>query len=397
MHFDFLIHLGLAVLETALFLGLLWATWHLAHRLRHWLDVPLEPEDGPESVSARPVSGWIPYLRTLLARIIQLLGLFVSAALSFAWLTSVLLLFEATEGLGQRLGGLLYAALVTVGNGLVDTIPGLIVVVVILVLAQAAVQASNAMFRAVAKRQLQISIIHPETASATRRLVALGIWALAVVAAYPYLPGAQSEVFKGVSVLLGAMLTLGSSGVVTQLMSGLVLVYSRALRVGDHVVSGRGDDAIEGVVQQVGVLATKLVNVRNEEITIPNAVLVNNAIKNYSRLSERSGTLFSAHVSIGYDAPWRQVHALLLSAAARTPRLRQEPKPYVLQRALNDFYVEYELLAHLDRPLERIQVLSHLHENIQDAFNEAGVQIMSPHFLTQPDRPVVAPRPTARP
>ncbi|MBV8621727.1 MAG: mechanosensitive ion channel [Curvibacter sp.] len=395
MQFEFLIRLGMAVLGTALYLGLLWATWHGVDRLRHWLDAPALADEGLASEPAAALPGWMPYLRTLLARILQLLGLFVSAGLSFGWLTSVLLSFEATESLGRRLGGLLSAALATVGNGLVDTVPGLIVVAVIVVLAQAAVQASNTMFQAVARRQLKLSFIHPETASATRRLVALGIWALAVVAAYPYLPGAQSEVFKGVSVLLGAMLTLGSSGVVTQLMSGLVLVYSRALRVGDHVVSGHGADAVEGVVQQVGVLATKLVNVRNEEITIPNAVLVNNAIKNYSRLSERSGTLFSAHLSIGYDAPWRQVHALLLQAAEKTPRLRREPRPYVLQRALSDFYVEYELLVHLDRPLERTQVLSNLHENIQDAFNEAGVQIMSPHFLSQPDKAVLARRDAA--
>lgn len=395
MQFEFLIRLGMAVLGTALYLGLLWLTWHGLDRLRHWLDAPALADEGLASEPPAALPGWMPYLRTLLARILQLLGLFVSAGLSFGWLTSVLLSFEATESLGRRLGGLLSAALATVGNGLVDTVPGLIVVAVIVVLAQAAVQASNTMFQAVARRQLKLSFIHPETASATRRLVALGIWALAVVAAYPYLPGAQSEVFKGVSVLLGAMLTLGSSGVVTQLMSGLVLVYSRALRVGDHVVSGHGADAVEGVVQQVGVLATKLVNVRNEEITIPNAVLVNNAIKNYSRLSERSGTLFSAHLSIGYDAPWRQVHALLLQAAEKTPRLRREPRPYVLQRALNDFYVEYELLVHLDRPLERTQVLSNLHENIQDAFNEAGVQIMSPHFLSQPDKAVLARRDAA--
>jgi len=132
--------------------------------------------------------------------------------------------------------------------------------------------------------------------------------------------------------------------------------------------------------------------VRNEEITIPNAVLMSNAIKNYSRLSGSSGTLFSTRISIGYDAEWRQVHALMLQAAARTPGLRSEPKPYVLQRALGDFYVEYELLAHLDRPLQRLLVLSHLHENLQDCFNEAGVQIMSPHFMMQPAQPVMVRR-----
>lgn len=405
---DLILAWGLAGLETGLLLVFLWGVWRLAARLRHWLDDSVarscdeEAADlhGDHASDHHPerlvlpvkVPGWMPYLRSLLARIVELMALFLSAALLFSWLSSVLLLFPLTEPVGQRLGGFLGDALGTVGQGLLKQLPGLIVVVVIVALAQAAVQASNTLFRAVSRRQLQLSMIHPETASATRRLVALAIWAFAVVAAYPYLPGSQSEAFKGLSVLLGAMVTLGSSGVVNQLMSGLVLVYSRALRVGDHVVIGQGADAVEGVVQQVGGLATKLVNVRNEEITIPNAVLMSNAIKNYSRLSGSSGTLFSTRISIGYDAEWRQVHALMLQAAARTPGLRVEPKPYVLQRALSDFYVEYELLAHLDRPLQRLQVLSHLHENLQDCFNEAGVQIMSPHFMLQPAQSVMARR-----
>lgn len=392
---------ALAALQTLLLLFLLWWVWRLAGRLRHWLDDSAEAggDDGPHahphaehlSLPVR-VPGWMPYLRSLLARIVELVAVFLSAGLLFSWLSSVLLLFPLTEALGHRLGGFLGDALTTVGEGMLKQLPGLIVVVVIVALAQAAVQASNTLFRAVSRRQLQLSAIHPETASATRRLVALAIWAFAVVAAYPYLPGSQSEAFKGLSVLLGAMVTLGSSGVVNQLMSGLVLVYSRALRVGDHVVIGQGADAVEGVVQQVAALATKLVNVRNEEITIPNAVLMSNAIKNYSRLSGSSGTLFSTRISIGYDAEWRQVHALMLQAASRTPGLRPDPAPYVLQRALGDFYVEYELLAHLDRPLQRLQVLSNLHENLQDCFNEAGVQIMSPHFMMQPGHPVMVRR-----
>jgi small-conductance mechanosensitive channel len=269
----------------------------------------------------------------------------------------------------------------------VASIPGLIVVAVILLLAQAMVGASNAMFRAIAQREIAVPRIHPETASATRRLAVLVIWACALVAAYPYLPGSNSDVFKGLSVLIGAMVTLGTTGIVNQLMSGLVLVYSRALRAGDYVVVGEQ----EGVVAEVGTLATKLVTMRNEEITIPNAVIVSSPIKNYSKLSDAQGTLLSTRVTIGYDAPWRQVHALLLEGAGRTAGLRAAPAPYVLQRALSDFYVEYELFANIDKPLERLPVLSALHANIQDAFNAAGVQIMSPHYVEQPGAPVLAP------
>lgn len=310
----------------------------------------------------------------------------VAGALVLTWVSLVLYEFSGTRELAERIAGVFTDALAQVGSSSMEALPGLVVVGVLLLVAQAAVEASNAVFRAISHRELKVAMIHPETASATRRLVALGIWALALVSVYPYLPGSNSEVFKGVSVLLGAMLTLGSSGVVTQLMSGLVLVYSRALRVGDYVIIGEN----EGVVQQVGTLATKLQTMRNEEITIPNAVLVANPIRNFSKLAGSQGTMASTQLSIGYDAPWRTVHQLLMSAAQHTEGIRIKPDPFVLQRALNDFYVVYELYFYMDRPMDRLPVLSRLHGHIQDAFNTAGIQIMSPHFMTQPDKPVLA-------
>jgi len=149
---------------------------------------------------------------------------------------------------------------------------------------------------------------------------------------------------------------------------------------------------VEGFVVEVGALSTKLANRKDEEFTIPNAVMVGTTIKNFSRLARQSGPPLTTKVTIGYDAPWRVVHEMLTTAAARTPGLRKEPAPYVLQTELSDFYVEYQLVARLEAQDRRILVLSQLHQNIQDAFNERGVQIMSPHFESQPDRPVLVPR-----
>jgi small-conductance mechanosensitive channel len=220
-------------------------------------------------------------------------------------------------------------------------------------------------------------------------MMVAAIWILAIVAAYPYIPGSGSGVFQGVSVLIGAMVTLGSSGIANQIMSGLTLVYSRALRRGDHVFIGAAGSELEGVVTEVGTLATKIMTMRNEEITVPNAVVVSNPIRNFSKLAEGEGTLISTRVTIGYDAPWRQVHAMLEEAARRTPGLRGKQAPRVAQRGLSDFYVEYELFANIDRPLDKVHTLSRLHAGIQDVFNEYGVQIMSPHFLGQPAEPVL--------
>jgi small-conductance mechanosensitive channel len=172
------------------------------------------------------------------------------------------------------------------------------------------------------------------------------------------------------------------------MMSGFVITFSRALRPGDWVRVGD----VEGSVMVVGALSTKIATPRGEEVTIPNAVLVGGNVVNYSRLAKGNGLTLTTKVTIGYDAPWRVVHRLLLGAAAAGALVRKEPAPFVLQRSLGDFYVEYELFLHYERPEERWQILSDLHAAIQDGFNEAGIQIMSPNFLTQPDKPVLVPK-----
>jgi small-conductance mechanosensitive channel len=230
--------------------------------------------------------------------------------------------------------------------------------------------------------------IHPETAQPTRRLVVTLVWILAVVVAYPYMPGSQTEAFKGVSVFVGLMVTFGSSGLVNQVMSGFMITFSRALRVGDFVKIGD----VEGTVTHVGVLSTKIRSILREEITIPNAVVVSHTTTDYSRLAESDGVFTPTSVTIGYDAPWRQVHALLLLAAQRTPGVRTSPQPVVLQTGLEDFYVKYTLFVSLQDQGRRAIIIDALHASIQDAFNEHGVQIMSPNYVLDPSAPKVVPK-----
>ena len=306
--------------------------------------------------------------------------------------------FAWTLPWADRLSGFVRQLAGWLASGVMDALPGLLTVAVVMLVARAAQEVLGTFLRHVQTGRLRVPFLHPETVEATRRVVNLLLWGLALAAAYPYLPGAQTEAFKGLSVLLGLMITLGSTGVVTQLMSGLVVVYSRALKKGDFIAV----NGVEGVVAEVGALAVKVINMRNEEITVPHGVITSHSVHNYSKLAGVQGTLVSTKVTIGYDAPWRQVHALLVGAAGRTPGLRAEPRPFVYQRALSDYYVEYELYAHIDRPLERVPIVSALHAAIQDEFNAHGVQIMSPSFFEQPPQPVVVPRekwfaPPARP
>jgi small-conductance mechanosensitive channel len=214
------------------------------------------------------------------------------------------------------------------------------------------------------------------------------LWIFAIVVAYPHIPGSDTEAFKGLSVFLGLVISLGSTGIINQVMSGLFVVYSRSLRTGEWV---RVNET-EGEVLEVGLLAAKIGTIEGQEVTIPNSVLVGTSTKNYTRLGHPDGMIVSSTVTIGYDAPWRQVHAMLELAADRTTNIRKAPKPHVLQRQLSDFYVEYTLLARLENGRLRIETVSNLHSAIQDAFNEFGVQIMSPHFMLQPNAAVTVTR-----
>ena len=301
---------------------------------------------------------------------------------------AVLRLFPYTRPWGESMRGFFVNAVEDAGLSIARSIPGLLSVFVILLAARFVSRLVALWFNAIEQGRIQPRWIYPETAQPTRRLFNALLWVFAVVVAYPYMPGSQTEAFKGVSVFLGLMFTFGSSGLVNQIMSGFMITYSRALRLGDFVRIGD----VEGVVTHLGVLSTKVKTLRQEEATIPNAVVVATTTTDYSRFSETHGVFTPTSVTIGYDTPWRQVHALLLLAAARTTGLRLDPKPTVLQASLEDFYVKYTLFVCLERQESRPFVLGALHANIQDLFNEYGVQIMSPNYVLDPAGPKVVPK-----
>jgi small-conductance mechanosensitive channel len=327
-----------------------------------------------------------PYALGVLEGLTRLTTLAGGLVAAYLWLTFVLSQFLYTQPWGTRLGRYLTGLLAGLGLGALEAVPGFFAVLVIFFVTRLVARAAGSFFSAVEQGRVTVAWLQPETAKATNRLAVVAIWLFGITVAYPYIPGSDTDAFKGISVFTGLMISLGSAGLVNQVMSGLVVVYARALKAGDFVEAG---DTM-GTVSEVGLLSTKIVTPRREEVTIPNAVVVGGKVTNYSKLATPDGAVVSTTVTIGYDAPWRQVHALLLAAAGRTPGVRPRPEPVVLQRALSDFYVEYELRCHIERPEERVRVLSALHAEIQDAFNEARVQIMSPHFESQPETPVLA-------
>lgn len=323
-------------------------------------------------------------VKTLRAAI-NIAYLFAVVILAYTWLMYSLRQFPLTQPWGEGLADFLLGTVGMIGLGILHGIPEMIVVVLVLFVTRFFVRVVSSIFDAVERGQVTIRGVHPDTADATRRIVTVLVWIFGIAIAYPFIPGSSSDAFKGISVLVGLMISLGSSGVINQAMSGMVVVFSRALKSGEYVCIGDH----EGTVTEVGALSTKLKTVRNEEINIPNAMLVSSTTKNYSRLP---GLIVHASAGIGYDAPWRVVHRLLIEAALRAPGVRHEPAPFVRQGALTSFCVDYTINAHIEQPTERLAVLSNLYANIQDAFNEAGIQIMTPAFESQPAEPVVVPK-----
>jgi small-conductance mechanosensitive channel len=309
-------------------------------------------------------------------------GVYAALCLIMVYVTVgfVLRRFAYTRPWGNSMRGFLLGTAEQLSLGIANAVPGLVIVAIILVLARFVVRLVGLWFGAVERGQVRPRWIYPETAQPTKRLMTAFVWLFAIVMAYPYLPGSQTEAFKGVSVFVGLMVTFGSTGLINHIMSGFMITYSRALRLGDYVRVGE----VEGTVVHLGSLSIKIKTPKGEEVTIPNAVVVGQTITDYSRFGDVEGVYTPTSVTIGYDTPWRQVHALLLLAAERTGGLRRDPKPIVLQTSLEDFYVKYALLVCLERQDARVLTLAGLHANIQDLFNEYGVQIMSPNYMVDP-------------
>jgi len=329
-----------------------------------------------------------PMIASVRAGAVRLLSWVLVVPVLYVWLGYVLALFPYSRPWGDHLGRFLVASVQRIGSAVVGAVPGLFMVVLVFVITRFVTRLIGGFFLSVEHGLLKSDWLRPDTARASRRIVGALIWAFALTIAYPYIPGSSSAAFKGVSVFLGLMMSLGSAGMINQIISGLVVVYSRAFETGDLVRIGE----TEGVVKEVGLLSTKILTPKKEEVTVPNALLVSTPTWNFSTFGGGKGAYVSTTVTVGYNAPWRQVHAMLKEAASKTRGICASPEPFVIQKSLADICVEYHLVAQIEEPVKRMPVLSELHGHIQDVFNEHGVQIMTPHYEGQPDEKVLVPK-----
>jgi len=314
----------------------------------------------------------------------------VIAFLLFNWLSFVLSRFPYTRPWGEQLTTYLLDLLKSASVSFLHAIPGLVVAILIFFAARLFTSLMNGIFDRIEQNNLSIAGLDQDTVHPTRRLVSAAVWLFALVMAYPYLPGSHTEAFKGLSVLIGLMVSLGATSVVGQAASGLILMYTRTLRPGEYVQIQES----QGTVVEVGLFSTRIRTGLGEELSIPSSLIIGNITRNYSRTVQGPGYILDTTVTIGYDAPWRQVHAMLTEAARRTKGVLTDPAPRVFQTALSDFYPQYRLVCQAipSSPAPRAEVMSNLHSNIQDVFNEYGVQIMSPHYLGDPDEAKIVPQ-----
>jgi len=371
---------GTALAALVLGIYLLWLRiqGQLNDRLRR--QIAHQPEFMPQSLSRLGLGSLLEpeQLRLLMQRLRQVVHWSLLVLISYLLIPLLLGLFPPTQAIAENLRGQLGDIVLGVLGGVVAAIPNLLSMAVIGAITILATRVSNAWFRSIEHGRIRLPGFYQEWAQPTGRLAVILLCLAGLATAFPYIPGSGSRVFQGAGLLVGVLAALGSSAIATNIISGLMLIYTRAFRVGDRVeING-----VLGVVQDRALLVTRLQTPRNELVSIPNATVIGASVVNFSfsRREIQLPVALATTITIGYDVPWRQVHALMLSAARSVAGITDEVEPFVLQTSLNDFHISYELNAFVRDPGTYRHTLSEVLAALQDQFAAAGVEILSPAY-----------------
>lgn len=290
-------------------------------------------------------------------------------------------IFPWTKDFAGTLFGYILNPLKKIIIGFWNYLPNLITILVIIFVFRYVLKGIRFLKDEIEKGNLELSGFYPDWANPTYQIIRVIVFAFMVVVIFPYLPGSDSPVFQGVSVFLGFLFTFGSAGSLSNIIAGLILTYMRLFKIGDRVKIG---DVVGDVIEK-SLLVTRIRTIKNEIISIPNSTVMGSHTINYSSDAPEKGLIIHSTITIGYDVPWKDMHQALIDAASKTDLVLQEPKPFVLQTSLDDFYVSYEINAYIKEPNKQAVIYSMLHQNIQDICNERGIEIMSPHYRAARD------------
>ena len=314
------------------------------------------------------------FLSNLLRYVIMLLQLLITVPLLFA-------IFPQTKGLAYQIFSYIWNPIKNILVGIVDYIPNLFAILIICFAVKYLVRLVHYLSREVEAGRLKFGGFYPDWAMPTYHIIRFLLYAFMIAMIYPYLPGAKNGVFQGISVFVGLIISLGSSTVIGNVIAGLVITYMRPFKLGDRI---QLNDTTGNVIEKTP-LVTRIKTPKNEVVTIPNSFIMSSHTVNYSASAREYGLIIHSEVTIGYDVPWRQVHQLLIEADLNTPGVIDDPRPFVLETSLSDWYPVYQINAYIREADKLAQIYSDLHQNIQDRFNEAGVEIMSPHYMAMRD------------
>ncbi|MCA2659616.1 MAG: mechanosensitive ion channel family protein [Microcystis sp. M049S2] len=329
-----------------------------------------------EIISSSKISFfWLRFLR-----IIRLFFLFL---LLFNYATFVLRLFPWTRVFGESILGYFYQSLELVLSSIGQYLPNAFIIAIIIFITYYLIRLIKPFFTAIERGNLVIPGFYTDWAKPTYNILLVIIIAIAAIVAFPYLPGFDSPAFRGVSVFLGLLLSLGSTSAIANVIGGIILIYTRAFRIGDHIQVGE----VIGDLIEKNFLVIRICTPTNKIITIPNSSLLSSNVINFS-ISSRElnrNLIIQTTITLGYDLPWRKAHTTLIEAALETVHILKEPAPFVLQTSLDNFYISYQLNAYTNQPNLMVIIYSELHQNIQDKCNEAGIEILSPSYTSLRD------------
>ena len=364
-----------AVVTFAIYLLLVWLVVLSSRALIRRLQRPGEPLiKGIRIQKSEILAG--ERLGNALAAVVRFIRAVLLFILTYILLATEFNYFPWTRGHGRQLLGYVTTPIRFVGLALLHYLPNVFYIAVIVIVMYYVLKLVHVLAGEFHRGKIRIKGFYPEWVQPTHNIVRFLLIALTAVLVYPYLPGENSPAFKGIGLFIGVLISLGSTSAIANVVAGIILLYTRGFRAGDWVKIG---DNMGEIMNQT-TLATHMQTFWNEEIIIPNSVVLTSHVTNYSLLAQEKGLALHTSVTIGYDAPWRTIHKLLIEAALKTEFILAHPEPFVLQSALQDSYVQYTLNAFTDKPREMLNIYSGLHANIQDCFFAAGVEIMSPIY-----------------
>ena len=354
----------------------IWLFKKLKVRIQRLKDTKLKPFSiqDYELLDTQKQVNLLIFLSNLLRYIIMFLQLLLTVPLLFS-------IFPQTKSLAYQLFSYIWIPVKSIFTSVVEYIPNLFTIFVIWYAVKYLVRFVHYLANEVKSERLKIRGFYSDWAEPTFHIIRFLLYAFMIAMIYPYLPGSKSGVFQGISVFVGLIVSLGSSTVIGNIIAGLVITYMRPFKLGDRI---QLNETTGNVIEKTP-LVTRIRTPKNEVVTIPNSFIMSSHTVNYSTSAREYGLIIHSEVSIGYDIPWRQTHQLLIEAALNTPGVIDDPRPFVLETSLSDWYPVYQVNAYIKEADRLADIYSDLHQNIQDKFNEAGIEIMSPHYVATRD------------